>query len=236
MRSLLLKSITVPVAFKAIRESRRAQLWNRQASIMMDLTRFGPSSRFGRHHKHRYWDRKAGLVGIKGGTLRLDADRVTHHRLRNDRIDGWALLARQQTWELELPILWLRKTFWMRWDGTQENPMKVIARRQQSWASIVWHWRRGCTVLIHFNGASWRADSLKKWSWSESWKLTLRQILTGHHGRWKAFGWTAPAGRQERWALDGHRWVAAEREEMGLTFGAIRTWPRLNFKSHSLLP
>ena len=38
MRSLLLKSITVPVAFKAIRESRRAQLWNRQASIMMDLT------------------------------------------------------------------------------------------------------------------------------------------------------------------------------------------------------
>jgi hypothetical protein len=38
MRSLLLKSITIPVAFKAIRESRRAQLWNRQASVIMDLT------------------------------------------------------------------------------------------------------------------------------------------------------------------------------------------------------
>jgi len=32
MRSLLFKDITIPVAFKAIPYSRRAQLWNRQAS------------------------------------------------------------------------------------------------------------------------------------------------------------------------------------------------------------
>ena len=38
MRSLLFKDITVPVAFKAIPYSRRAQLWNRQASIVTDLT------------------------------------------------------------------------------------------------------------------------------------------------------------------------------------------------------
>jgi len=38
MRSLLLKDITIPVAFKAIPYSRRAQLWNRQASIVTDLT------------------------------------------------------------------------------------------------------------------------------------------------------------------------------------------------------
>ena len=38
MRSLLFKDITIPVAFKTISYSRRAQLWNRQASIMMDLT------------------------------------------------------------------------------------------------------------------------------------------------------------------------------------------------------
>jgi hypothetical protein len=29
---------TISVAFKAIRGSRRAQLWNRQASIVIDLT------------------------------------------------------------------------------------------------------------------------------------------------------------------------------------------------------
>ena len=38
MRSLLFKDITIPVAFKAIPYSRRAQLWNRQASIVTDLT------------------------------------------------------------------------------------------------------------------------------------------------------------------------------------------------------
>ena len=31
-------STTISVAFKAIRDSRRAQLWNRQASIVIDLT------------------------------------------------------------------------------------------------------------------------------------------------------------------------------------------------------
>jgi len=36
MRSLLFKDITIPVAFKAITYS--AQLWNRQASIVTDLT------------------------------------------------------------------------------------------------------------------------------------------------------------------------------------------------------
>ena len=41
MRSLLFKDITIPIAFKAIRCGRRAQLWNRQASIMMDLNKLG---------------------------------------------------------------------------------------------------------------------------------------------------------------------------------------------------
>ena len=38
MRSLLFKDVTIPGAFKTIPYSRRAQLWNRQASIMMDLS------------------------------------------------------------------------------------------------------------------------------------------------------------------------------------------------------
>jgi len=38
MRSLLFEHITIPVAFKAITYSHRAQLWNRQASIVTDLT------------------------------------------------------------------------------------------------------------------------------------------------------------------------------------------------------
>jgi hypothetical protein len=38
MRSFASNDITIPVVFKAIRCSRRAQLWNRQASIIIDLT------------------------------------------------------------------------------------------------------------------------------------------------------------------------------------------------------
>ena len=38
MRSFAFNGITIPVAFKAIHCSRRAQLWNRQASIVIDLT------------------------------------------------------------------------------------------------------------------------------------------------------------------------------------------------------
>jgi len=38
MRSFVSKGITSPVVFKAIGFSRRVQLWNRQASIIMDLT------------------------------------------------------------------------------------------------------------------------------------------------------------------------------------------------------
>jgi hypothetical protein len=38
MRSFLCKDITAPVVFKVIGCSRRIQLWNRQASIIMDLT------------------------------------------------------------------------------------------------------------------------------------------------------------------------------------------------------
>ena len=38
MRSFVFNDITIPVVFKANRCSRRAQLWNRQASIIMDLT------------------------------------------------------------------------------------------------------------------------------------------------------------------------------------------------------
>src|SRR5271165_762188 len=37
MRSLITNAITVPIAFKAICCSRRTQLWNREASIVMDL-------------------------------------------------------------------------------------------------------------------------------------------------------------------------------------------------------
>ncbi len=37
MRSFISDNITIPVAFKAIRYSRRAQLWNRQALIITDL-------------------------------------------------------------------------------------------------------------------------------------------------------------------------------------------------------
>jgi hypothetical protein len=38
MRSFAFNHITIPVAFKATRCSRRARLWNRQASIIKDLT------------------------------------------------------------------------------------------------------------------------------------------------------------------------------------------------------
>jgi hypothetical protein len=38
MRSIVSNGITSPVAFKAIRYRRRVQLWNRQASIIKDLT------------------------------------------------------------------------------------------------------------------------------------------------------------------------------------------------------
>jgi hypothetical protein len=38
MRNFLRNGITSPVAFKAIRYRRRVQLWNRQVSIIKDLT------------------------------------------------------------------------------------------------------------------------------------------------------------------------------------------------------
>ena len=38
MRSFAINGITIPVTFKATRCSRRARLWNRQASIIKDLT------------------------------------------------------------------------------------------------------------------------------------------------------------------------------------------------------
>jgi hypothetical protein len=38
MRSFVVNCITIPVGFKAIRYKRGAQLWNRQASIIIDLT------------------------------------------------------------------------------------------------------------------------------------------------------------------------------------------------------
>ena len=38
MRSFVFNDITIPVAFKAIRYGRRVQIWNRQASIITDLT------------------------------------------------------------------------------------------------------------------------------------------------------------------------------------------------------
>ena len=47
MRSFAFNHITIPVAFKASRCSRRARLWNRQASIIKDLTTL--ALRQGRH-------------------------------------------------------------------------------------------------------------------------------------------------------------------------------------------
>jgi hypothetical protein len=38
MRSFVFDYIIIPAAFKTIRCKRRAQLWNRQASIIIDLT------------------------------------------------------------------------------------------------------------------------------------------------------------------------------------------------------
>jgi hypothetical protein len=38
MRSFVFNYITIPVAFKAVGSKRRAQLWNRQASIIVELT------------------------------------------------------------------------------------------------------------------------------------------------------------------------------------------------------
>jgi hypothetical protein len=39
MRSLFIKTITIPAAFKTIRCVRRAQLWGRQASIVIGLNK-----------------------------------------------------------------------------------------------------------------------------------------------------------------------------------------------------
>jgi hypothetical protein len=38
MRSFVFNDITIPVAFKAICYGRRVEIWNRQASIIADLT------------------------------------------------------------------------------------------------------------------------------------------------------------------------------------------------------
>ena len=38
MRSFVVNFITIPPAFKTVRCKRRAQLWNRQASIIIDMT------------------------------------------------------------------------------------------------------------------------------------------------------------------------------------------------------
>ena len=38
MRNFADYNITIPVVFKGIRGSRRAQLWHRQASMIMNLT------------------------------------------------------------------------------------------------------------------------------------------------------------------------------------------------------
>ena len=38
MRSSVPNSITTPIVFKAVRHNRRVKLWNRQASIITDLT------------------------------------------------------------------------------------------------------------------------------------------------------------------------------------------------------
>ena len=43
----------------------------------------------------------------------------------------------------------------------------------------------------------------------------LRQTLTGDDGTMKSFWLNGYSGRQERWALEGHRWVAAEPRRNG---------------------
>src|SRR6516164_8047974 len=66
MRSFVFKFNTIPVAFKAIRCSRRAQLWHRQASIIMDLTtlavRHGWHSLACRSYDHRRSFESIGAV------------------------------------------------------------------------------------------------------------------------------------------------------------------------------
>jgi hypothetical protein len=54
MRGLHKEYITLPIAFKAIRESRRAQLWSRQASIIMDLTALAFRQVARKHLNQRY--------------------------------------------------------------------------------------------------------------------------------------------------------------------------------------
>jgi hypothetical protein len=54
MRGLLPKHITLPIAFKAIRENRRTQLWNRQASIILDLTMLAYRQVPGKRRNQRY--------------------------------------------------------------------------------------------------------------------------------------------------------------------------------------
>ena len=88
MRSFVSESITIPVAFKASRHCRRAQLWNRQASIIMDLTMLALRQIAERHRNRRCGDLNAKFVGMKIGALRLDDNRFTPHRTSNDRIDG----------------------------------------------------------------------------------------------------------------------------------------------------
>jgi hypothetical protein len=72
MRSLLFKDITIPVAFKTIRYSRRAQLWNRQASMVTDLTMLA-------FHHGWHWVPisepvlvmpSASLLGVTGAAIR----------------------------------------------------------------------------------------------------------------------------------------------------------------------
>ena len=51
MRSFVSNGITTPVVFKAVRHSRGVKLWNRQASIITDLTTLTL------HHEERYLPR-----------------------------------------------------------------------------------------------------------------------------------------------------------------------------------
>jgi len=82
MRSFVFKFNTIPVAFKAIRCSRRAQLWHRQASIIMDLTtlavRHGWHSLACRSYDHR---RSFESIGAVHGRVMQTATKLGVNRI-----------------------------------------------------------------------------------------------------------------------------------------------------------
>jgi len=99
MRSFVAKRITTPVVFKTIPYSRRAQLWNRQASIIMDLTTL--ALRHGWRCLPRVW-------APKKFSKRWGGTRKSHARV---------IIRRQQNW-VSTERRWPRQRRMGWWAGT----------------------------------------------------------------------------------------------------------------------